>query len=87
MGTSWRRNLCTGCWKSFIDECLPYENEKVRLAASTALSALVGRHYVSNNEPIDELCGPVIEKCRNEVVSTANESIRIGYAMALGIFC
>lgn len=68
-----------------IDDCLAYENEKVRSSAASALSALVGRHYVNNDEPVDELCLPVIEKCVTEVVSSAGESIRIGYAIALGM--
>lgn len=72
------------CWKSLIDDCLPYENEKVRNAAATALSALIERHYVVNGKPDEEICGPVILKCKSEVMSASSESIRIGYAIALG---
>lgn len=50
------------------------------------MSALAERHYVSNNEPIDEVCTPVVEKCRAEVISHVSEAARIGYATALGIF-
>lgn len=62
---------------------MPYEHEKVRLAAASALSALIDRHYVQEDAPIDEICRPIIEKCRTEVVSPASESNRIGYAIAL----
>lgn len=73
-------------WKLLIDDCLPYENEKVRAAAASALSAFVARHYVDENgEPITELCGPFVEKSCKETMSTVNESTRIGYAIALGI--
>lgn len=67
-----------------IDDCLPYENEKVRNAAATALSALIERHYVVDGQPDDEVCGPIIAKCKSEVTSSSSESIRIGYATALG---
>lgn len=75
----------TESWKSLVDDCLPYENEKVRISAASALSALIERHYVENNVPVEEICTPVINKCMSEVLSTANESIRLGYATALGI--
>ncbi|XP_065214517.1 tubulin-specific chaperone D isoform X2 [Planococcus citri] len=73
------------CWKNLIDDCLPYENEKVRLSAASAMSALAERHYVSNNEPIDEVCKPVVDRCRAEALSHVSEAARIGYATALGI--
>ena len=78
-------HLFSASWRRLIDDCLPYEHEKVRMAAASALAALIDRHYVKDNEPIHETCHPIIEKCRTEVVSQTSESNRIGYAVALGM--
>lgn len=56
----------------------------MRNAAATALSALIERHYVVDGQPNDTICGPIVLKCKSEVMSASNESIRIGYAIALG---
>lgn len=74
------------CWRKLIDDCISYENEKVRLSAAHAFSALAEQHYVKDGQPDDRILRPVINKCMAEAVSKAGDVTRIGYATALGLY-
>lgn len=72
----------TECWQRLINECLPYESSKVRLAATDALAALSEQYYVSDEEKRNSFMQQLDVYFKQAASNT--ECSRLGYALALG---
>lgn len=67
-------------WLQLLNECISYEVAMIRLAAVTALPALLQEYYLTKLE----ICDTITKQYVNELINTTSEQSRMGHCLALG---